>query len=163
MKTAILFTSRHGTTAAVADTIADLLRSPGEVDIIDLKKERDPDLDAYDTVILGTSIHMGNPAKTMQRYVTETRHKNALESKRVGLFICCMYPDQARRTEQLEHAFPEYLHRHAAAEFIAGGEFRTERMTRLERMVVKKVSGSSGPFSAIDTEAVKDFAEKMKA
>lgn len=162
MRTAIIYTSKHGTTEKVAQRIAEGLRASGEAVLIDLKKDKHPSLEGFDTVVLGTSIHMGNPAKAMQRYVTETEHKNALEARRVGLFVCCMHPDKAQCDLQFEHAFPEYLQRHAVAAIIAGGEFLTDRMTRIERAIIRKVAGSAAPVCNIDAAAIDGFIAKMK-
>ena len=162
MKTAILYTTRHGTTEKVARTIAEGLCDSGEVDLVNLRFYRDQPLDRYDTVVLGTSIHMGRPDKAMQRYVTETKNKNALEARRVGLFLCCMHTDEGRRADQLEHAFPEYLRRHAEAITIAGGEFLTEKMGWLDRMIVKKVSGVAGNTEDLRGDDIVAFIEKMK-
>ena len=54
MKTAILFSSKHGTTAKVATILAEKLGDEN-INLINLKTETNPNLDAYDAVILGTA------------------------------------------------------------------------------------------------------------
>jgi menaquinone-dependent protoporphyrinogen oxidase len=163
MKTAILYTSSHGTTEKVAENIAEILRS-GDVDVelISLDRVRNPGTDAFDTVILGTSIHVGRPSGKMQKYVTETENKNVLETKNIGLFVCCMLPEPEKRAAQFERAFPEYLRVRARASGIMGGEFIFEKMNWLERAMIKKIAGTGKSVSAVDGRAIADFAARMK-
>jgi menaquinone-dependent protoporphyrinogen oxidase len=163
MKTAVVYTSMHGTTEKVACRIADMLRAGGaEVALISLEKERNPLLGEFDTVILGTSIHAGKPAKKMHRYVTETENKNVLETKIIGLFVCSMFPDAEKRAEQFEQAFPEYLRARAKASVMPGGEFLFEKMNWLERAIIRKVAKTNKSVSAIDSEAIAGFADRMR-
>lgn len=162
MDVAILYTTSHGTTKRVAHMISDVLGASARVVLIDLKKEKDPSLDGYDTVILGTSVHMGKPANAMLRYVTETKHKDVLEGKSIGLFVCCMEPDEKKCRRQFEHAFPEYLHDRAKASVVAGGEFVVERMNRLEKLLVSKMMGCRESVDRIDRDAIRQFTEEMK-
>jgi menaquinone-dependent protoporphyrinogen oxidase len=74
MKTAIVYTSKHGTTAKVAQMIAERLTG-NQVSIIDLKKDKHPDIHSFDGIILGTSIYASAPSKTMQRFMTEEFEK----------------------------------------------------------------------------------------
>jgi menaquinone-dependent protoporphyrinogen oxidase len=65
MKTAIIYTSKHGTTAKVVQMIAGRL-SGHQVSLIDLKKDPHPDLNSFDGIILGTSIYASASSKRMQ-------------------------------------------------------------------------------------------------
>jgi menaquinone-dependent protoporphyrinogen oxidase len=65
MKTAIIYTSKHGTTAKVAQMIAGRL-TDSPVSLIDLKKDKHPDVRSFDGIILGTSIYASASSKTMQ-------------------------------------------------------------------------------------------------
>jgi menaquinone-dependent protoporphyrinogen oxidase len=64
MKTVIIYTSKHGTTAKVAQMIVGRLTG-NQVSIIDLKKEKYPDIHLFEGIILGTSIYVGASSETM--------------------------------------------------------------------------------------------------
>jgi menaquinone-dependent protoporphyrinogen oxidase len=60
MKTAIIYTSRHGTTEKVAQQIAARLTGH-QVSLIDLKKDPRPDISPFGGIILGTPVCAGTP------------------------------------------------------------------------------------------------------
>lgn len=142
--------------------IAEGLRDIGEVDVISLGKQKNPSLAGYDTVILGTSVHMGKPGKAMHRYTTETEHKNVLQTKRTALFLCCMEDDAEKCARQFEHAFPEYLRRSASATAVVGGEFLMGEMNGLERMIARKITGSRDSVSKLQRKHIEDFIAEIK-
>jgi menaquinone-dependent protoporphyrinogen oxidase len=153
----IVFKSRHGTTAKAAAELAGLL-GPNDTLVVDLARSTVPSLETVETVIVGGSIHIGKIQKHVTRFCK--RHEDELLQKRLGLFICHM--DKEHPQDEFDRAFPERLRRHATAQGLFGGEFRFDKMNFLERMVVKKVSGSSQSISEIDHEAIHRFALKMQ-
>ena len=59
-KILIGYGTTEGQTARIAQRLAQVIRSRGvEVQVMDLKRSSDPDLDTYDAAIIGGSIHMG--------------------------------------------------------------------------------------------------------
>ncbi|KAA6319805.1 hypothetical protein EZS27_030338, partial [termite gut metagenome] len=85
MRAAIIYTSKHGTTAKVAQMIAGRLTG-NHVSIFDLKKVKCPDLNSFDGIILGTSVyaaqahflnqHAGNPA--VEEFIANQRREAQL-------------------------------------------------------------------------------------
>jgi menaquinone-dependent protoporphyrinogen oxidase len=124
--------------------------------LISLDDDHAPDIACFGRVILGTPIYVGRPRARMARFCKQNRDVLALKS--VGLFICCMWPEEDRRAEQLKGAFPEWLHEAAKAEAVLGGAFDFGRLNPLERMVIKKVANVTASVEAIDTEAIDRFA-----
>ena len=57
LKTAIIYTSKYGTTEKAAVSIAEKLKETSEVELFSLKKCPNPDINGFDTVILGTPIY----------------------------------------------------------------------------------------------------------
>jgi menaquinone-dependent protoporphyrinogen oxidase len=129
MKTAIIYTSKHGTTAKVAQMIAGRLASSGQVSVIDLKKDGYPDINSYEKVILGTPVYAGTPSKTMQRFCKD--NIDVLTQKPLALFVCGMEPDTSKQQQELENAYPQELYKHADPTCFAGGEFLFEQMNFL--------------------------------
>ncbi len=85
----------------------------------------------------------------------------ALATKEIGLFICCMYEPEIAR-EQIKNAFPEELHQMAKTEAIFGGEFNFDKMNFIERMLVKKNAKVNESFSRIDHNSIDRFATRME-
>jgi len=57
MRTIIVFAAKHGTTAACANLLAKQL--DGEVVLCHLGKQRVPQLDDFDQIIIGGSVYIG--------------------------------------------------------------------------------------------------------
>lgn len=159
MKTAIIYASKHGTTGKVAGQIARRLAAHGDVELIPLRANPYPDIVPFDTVILGSSIYMGRPAKKMKTFCAA--NESALSRKRLGLFVCGMHPDGAEREKELREAYPPALHEAAVAEGFMGGEFLFDRMGFIERMVARKIAKTKTSVHRIDDDAVERFAGKM--
>jgi menaquinone-dependent protoporphyrinogen oxidase len=155
MKTLIVYASKHGSTRRYAEKLAELL--PG-ADLSDLKKDMTPALDAFDTVIVGGSIHAGMVQKAVRRFCV--RNGAVLAQKKLGLFISCMEEGEKARL-QLKKAFPAELAARAAAVAFFGGAFDFEKMNPIERTIVRKVSGMKESISRFDEAAARDFARRL--
>ena len=156
MKTLIAYSTTHGCTEKTAYELADFLG--GESSVLNLKKTRIDDLNDFDRVIIGGSIHAGQ----IQKQVKNFCHKNLeiLKNKELGLFICCMENGETAQ-KQLMEAFPEELHKVAKASAIFGGAFEFEKMNFLQKMIVKKVAKIKHSTSKVDHDAIKKFSTKM--
>ena len=153
MKTAIVFISKHGTTHRVADQIAQKLDDKG-IAIIDLAKEKNVNIDIYDRIILGGSIHMGQVHKKTKAFIAQ--HHTDLLKKDLGLFLCCMEKGE-KAQEQYELAFPSELREHAKSNGLMGYEYLLEKMGFLEKIMVKKITGKDQSYSSINEKAIDDF------
>lgn len=156
MKTAIIYSSKHGTTEKVAQLIADKIKGNNEITLIHLDGKNDLSLENYEKIILGTSVYAGKPSKKMCRFCEKNR--SVLEKKLIGLFVCGMYHNPDVMEEELKNAFPDYLHNVAKTAAFLGGEFRLEKMNLLERFIVKKVAKITSSISKIDMEAIEKFS-----
>ncbi len=156
MRTLIVYTTRHGTTESIAHYLADWLT--GDVDLLNLNdRSTHCVLAPYETVIIGSSIHIGRIPARLSAFIT--RHLDDLLRKRVGLYLCCMNASSART--QFEEVFPLELRRHAIACATVGGEFLIERMTIADRLIVRTVSGVKESISRIDYDTVNCFARSI--
>ncbi len=157
MKTAIIYASSHGTTEKVAKQIQ--LGLGGEsTRLIDLKATKTVDLSLFDTLIIGGSIHAGQ----MQGRVKSFCKKNMADllKKRVGLFMVGM--NESQFENEFNNAFPELLRKHAFTSKCVGGEFLFEKMNFFERLIVKKVSGTSQNVSKIDDSKIAELIYEIK-
>ncbi|MFA7401601.1 MAG: flavodoxin [Bacteroidales bacterium] len=159
MKTAIIFSSKHGTTEKVAGILAENLGKEN-ISLINLKKDKNPDLNAYDSVILGTAIYAGNPIKNIKSFAL--KNESNLKNKKVGLFICGMDPGKEKQEEQMKASFPDSLMQQAKTKHYLGGEFIFEDMNFFERFIIKKISKAEKSISLIHHENIKKFVEEFK-
>lgn len=149
--------SSHGTTEKIAKMIrAELPKQT--IELINLKKNRKPKLEEFDQFILGASIHAGVIPKRMRKLMS--KNSALLKSKKLGLFLCCMYEGKEAR-EQFENAFPKELREYAKSAKLLGGEFIFEKMNFIERAMVRKIAGTTKTISKIRVDEIKKFAKSF--
>ena len=158
MKTLIVYATKYGSAEKCAGKLKEDLALSGEVECLNLKRRPEVDLNRYDTVIIGGSIHMGGIQKEVKAFCSA--HLDTLLKKRVGLFICCMRDGEIADSE-LAQAFPQELLAHAEAKDYFGGEFIFKRMNLLDRLIVRKVSKVEQDTSTLSEEKIQAFARKM--
>ena len=158
MKTAIIFMSKHGTTAKIAELLKSKLVNDG-VQLFNLKNDEPKDLNEFGTIIIGGSIHVGSMQSKLRNFMKSSM--NILQSKRVALYLVCMDKTE-KRIEQFDNAFPAKLREASIANGFMGGEFCFDKMNFLEKAIIKKISGKSENVSEIDYDAVDEFVSKLK-
>lgn len=156
MKTLIVYASRHGCTKGCAERLKEALGDGTE--IAEVRAAGRLDLDAYDTIAVGGSIHAGKIQPRIRKYLE--RNAATLKAKKLGLFLCCMEEGEGADKEFRE-AFPADLVEHASATGLFGGEFNFERMNVLERTIIKKIAKTSQSISKVRPEAILDFARRL--
>ncbi|MCX7749850.1 MAG: flavodoxin domain-containing protein [Clostridia bacterium] len=169
MNTLILYTSKHGTTEKCASMLSKMLT--GKVELHNLKlKEPAPDLSQYDKVIVGGSIYAGRLQKEASQFCLQ--NLTVLKNKKMGLFLCCMFKDNAEA--QFKSAFAEEVLNAAATKGCFGGELLFSKMNFAERFITKVVSKAAAKndpnlpavdmkkdMSMIDEDAINAFAQIM--
>ena len=158
MRNLIVYTTTHGCTEKCADEVKEGLT--GETTVINIKKESAPDLQAFDTIILGGSIHAGKIQKRIKKFCE--KQLDLLLTKKVGLFICCM-EDGENAEKQLAEAYPAALRDHATAKGLFGGEFDFDKMKGIEKAIIKKVAQIEESVSKISDENIRSFIDAMNA
>ncbi len=87
MKALVVYGTRWGGTAGVAERIGDTLRREDyTVEVVDAK-DRPPSPDAYDLVIVGSGISAGRWTKEATRYLK--KNSVSLRERRTALFVSC--------------------------------------------------------------------------
>lgn len=84
-RTLIAYQTKGGVTAENASIIAGILQGEfgHQVDVVDLKAQRVPDLAPYENVVVGAGVRIGRPYGRAKRLVKDRR----LADKRVALFF----------------------------------------------------------------------------
>jgi menaquinone-dependent protoporphyrinogen oxidase len=154
MAAVIIYMSMHG----CAEKAARILRNMHweEVDLVNLRLQEPPDLDDYNTVIIGGSIHTGTIQGKIRKFCEE--HEWKLLTKRIGLYLCHMY-DGEEAFRQFNDAFSEQLRQHAVARGLFGGEFNLDKMTRQEKIFLEKAAGIDRNIENINSRAIEGFGK----
>lgn len=155
-KTLIVFATRHGCTEKCATTLKSKLK--GMIELRNLKNSAASNLDEYETIIIGGSIHAGRIQRKVARFCAT--NLDTLLKKKIGLYLCCM-EEAEKAGEQFNNAYPQELIAHATATGIFGGEFNLESMNRLDRFIVKKVAKVDKSISKLSEESISKFIAEM--
>ncbi|NDL67990.1 flavodoxin domain-containing protein [Anaerotalea alkaliphila] len=158
MSTLIVYSSKHGTTEKVVERLKDKLEQP--VKAVNVSKEKNVDWDSWDKVIIGGPIYVGNLKSDLKIFVE--RHLEKILEKKIGLFICCMYHDDAA-AEQFNHAYSDALLAAAQVDGWFGGEVHPWELSLLEKTVVRMVDKGVLENAVLDLDEVDRFAGKMNA
>jgi menaquinone-dependent protoporphyrinogen oxidase len=154
----VIYMSRHGTVAKVAGMIKDSCKSE-PVTLINLKAITHPDVSKCDLIIIGGSIHVGKIQKQLKRFCS--KNEELLLTKKLGLFICCMFTGNEAQQE-FENAYSEKLRNHAIAKALMGYEILFEKMDIVERTVMKKLTGESQDVHKIDIKSFNKFIVDLR-
>lgn len=105
-KTLIAYATKVGATEEVALKIAEVLRQKHgfEVDIVNLRKNKCPDISLYKNVIVGSGVRVQRVYKEAVRFL----EKNDLEGKNVAFFILSL---EAGNPKNYDNAVEKYIKR----------------------------------------------------
>lgn len=156
MSILIAYASKHGCTKKCAEMLAQKLN--GSVELHDIKSGKAVDLSQYDSVIVGSSVYVGNVHKEVKDFCAS--NMDVLKNKKLGFFICGMQPEEGAQTE-LKMAYPGELTEKAAAVDCFGGEFIFKNMSFMEKTIVKMIAKTSKDVSDIKLDKIESFAQAI--
>jgi len=157
MKTAIIYSSKHGTTEKVAGIIRDGL-SEQDVQLISLNNHQHPELSQFDTIVVGGSIHAGRLNSKVKNFMKE--HSVTLLQKRLALFMCGSNDKELEK--EFETEFPELLRNHAISKQIVGGEFIFENMNFFEALITRKIAKVTTSVSKLKHDAIEQMITDLR-
>jgi menaquinone-dependent protoporphyrinogen oxidase len=164
MRTVIFYASKYGTTASVANEIAESITLDEEVEVLDIKKfnwDFIPDFKAVSRFVIGVPMYAGKPLKSMRKFCDTFSFK--LETKPLFLFACGSEISPEKQQAELDAAFPERLRKAAFEAAFLGGAFHWKKMNFMERFIIKRITGRTGDMDMIRHKAIKKFAEQISS
>lgn len=156
MNTLIAYSTTLGCTEQCASKLKDDLGNG--VEMIRISRRRRYNLELYDTIIVGGSIHEGMIQRSVYKFCEN--NIDELLQKQVGLFVCCMDPD-ANEQDLISRAFPEKLLEHALANGFFGGELNIKKMNLLQKIMTRKAARLQQE-PEIDFQKIIEFARKLQ-
>jgi menaquinone-dependent protoporphyrinogen oxidase len=158
MRTLIAYCSRYGTAAGCARTLAQKIG--GEITLTDLARERWPAVAGHDVVLVGGSIYAGKIQRRVVSFCERNRH--GLLAAKVGIFLCCLYAGEEAAV-QMQDAFPDWLLAHAFGKAFPGGRILVDRLSFLDRLLVRALPHPPGDISRLRPEALEELATSARA
>lgn len=105
MKTLIVYGTRYGTAAEIAEEIGKVMENEGvEVDLIDSRGIKNCDISPYNMVIVGSGIKIGKWTKGSLKFMENNR--SALSNRKVAIFVTC---GAANMEETIDEGQEKYL------------------------------------------------------
>jgi menaquinone-dependent protoporphyrinogen oxidase len=147
MKLAIIYATKHGCTAEIADSIAQL-HPNDETTLISLKTNPKPDLSSFDVVILGGPVYFGQPLPAFRQFIQN--HTSELASKPLGIFLVGL--NERAALLSFEKVVPQKLINHAYAVAFVGGVLSFKNLSFWEKWLLKLVLGTGQKLSLFKPE-----------
>src|SRR5208283_608499 len=140
-KTLIAYETKGGATEEAARKIADVLRSKYqlEVDLVDLKEQKVPDLAQYRSVVVGGGVRGGRVYSKAVKFL-----KNDFSGKRVAFFVSSSWAgtpgsyDNAK-AKFVENTLSKFPSINPVSTEAFGGRIRILRKTMLDNTDIAKV------------------------
>ena len=182
MKTLIVYGTRYGSTAAISEEIAKVLRDESlgfDVKVMSAKKERIMDISEYQLVVVGSGLQMDKWTGEADDFLK--RFRKDLAQKKVAIFVSSafvpLYKKQGK-TAEVERARKKYLEEKAEsyslkpiAMEIFGGVLDFNNMGFLARRTLSWVKPSfeaagfeetkPGVYDTRDWDEIRDWARKL--
>jgi menaquinone-dependent protoporphyrinogen IX oxidase len=140
-KTLIAYVTKGGVTEESARQIADILRSKYqlEVDLVDLKEEKVPDLTQYRNIVVGSGVRAGRVYGKARKFL-----ENDFSGKQVAFFISSSMAGTPGSHDNakimfVEHTLAKYPKINPVSTEAFGGRIRYFRKTMLDNTDSAKV------------------------
>lgn len=136
MNTLIVYTSRYGSTKDSVQKLAASIH--GTVDMVDICREKIPELGQYQVVIVGGPVMAGRVPRKIRSFVK--KYATELASRKLGLFVAAL-ARYDRAMEYLAGSFPAQLRAQAFACETFGGLLELGKVNVIHRIMLKRFAG----------------------
>lgn len=174
MKALVIYGSRYGTAAEIAEEIARVIIEEGiETNLVDSRGLKDFDVSPYDLVIAGSGIKMGKWTKKSLKFLQN--NKEALASKKVALFVSCGAANEEKsRPEGQEKYLDEVAKKNLLNPPVATGLFGSVydpnakhglmykfTMRFVKKDLEEKGIDTSKPYDSRNWDEIRDWAKNL--
>lgn len=123
MKALIVYGTRYGTAAEIAEEIGKVMENEGvEVDLVDSRGLKNCDVSPYGLIVVGSGIKMGKWTKGSLKFLQKNR--SSLENKKVALFVTCGAANEEKtRAEGQEKYLDDVAEKYLSGKPVAMGLF----------------------------------------
>jgi len=156
MRILIVFSTTHGCTQKCGIKVANQLK--GDIKLVDLDIAPNPELNRYDIIIMGTSVHAGTINQRMVNFVNNNYH--TIKMKHIAFYLCFMDTEE-RAKEILQATFPSPITDKAIAHGYFGGEFDFDKMNELQKYMIEEMINVNQSISKIDYDKINQFSERL--
>lgn len=143
MKTLVLYASSYGYAQSMAERIKAGLA--GDVSCVNLNEKKQIDLSGVDTIVLGSSIYVGQIHKSMKEFI-KINH-DLLLKKRLVLYLCCAFEHEFEN--HLKNNFPMDLLDHASMIQNLGGAIDKSKLNFGHKMMVSMIEKTEAGMKPI--------------
>lgn len=158
MKTLLVYASKYGFTEEVSYQIKESISH--SCDVVNIKDESidKQAIESADNVIIAASMYVGTINKKMQEFVAS--NQNELLKKNIGIVVTGMQKDEIQN--EIKNNFSEELLNHSSfAEWI-GGKFNIEKMSWMDKMIVKKVANCKETTTLFFDDKFKSIVDSIE-
>jgi len=157
MKTIIIYATKYGYTQDCVNELKQQLK--GDVLAVNILTDTISNLDAFDNVIIGGSIYMGQIQKKLKGFCE--KNLSTLLTKNVGLFLCSGLPENFE--QNLATAFPQELLDRAVSMECFGGELRMDKMKGPDRIISGMMRKAAAGQGKADVKKMPENIAKLSA
>jgi menaquinone-dependent protoporphyrinogen oxidase len=153
MRTLIIYATKYGTTEKVVNILKEKIN--GNIDIINIKKEKNINISNYDYIIIGGSIYIGHMHKEITNFINSNLEQ--LLSQKVALFICAGNANEEEK--ELLGAFENNLLDNAIFKGSMGYEYLFDKLKFFDKFIVKKIVKVDNTVSNINYDNINKLVE----
>lgn len=163
MKVLIVYGTRYGTAAEIAEEIGKVMEAEGAVvDLVNLKGLKNYDVSPYDLVVAGSGIKMGKWTGESLKFLKKNR--DSLLDKKVALFVSCgsANKEESRAEGQekyLDEVAQKYLKNQPVATGLFGSVYDPDAKHGLMYNFTKKYVKEELEKEGIDTSKRYDYRD----
>jgi menaquinone-dependent protoporphyrinogen oxidase len=158
MKTLIIYSTKTGTVEECVTALMDILK--GDITAIKIQRKAPKlALNPYNRIIIGASIHAGKIQGAIKKYCEN--HLEELKAKKLGIFLCCLTPQEEAK-KYFKENFPIECVNYAQALGLFGAAVYFEKMNFIERFILKKITKKDKSYSLLNKKNIEEFAKQME-
>ena len=173
MSALVVFGTRYGSTAKIAEEIGAVLSDEGfKVRVVNAAKDTISDISEFDVVIVGSGIKMGKWTKETLNFLK--KFEADLSQKKVALFVSCGYSREPDKVDEARENFlikvaDRYPSIKPVSLGLFGGVFSFDKYGFAERLVfrgIKKELEKQGietkkPYDFRDWETIREWTRSV--